>query len=195
MSSFFETHYQDLVEKPNGRFWWHSMPLPDGNRIAGAHADRFVQIKLWENLFVSERDIAGKRVLDIGAEANPDRSIEPRLNQIFLPLLSIIEDPNDREEMKALARRYHSEMIAERGMDLEAHVLEAIRDLKEAGRPLVVKDIASWLQDRHGDEYERKITTRWIGSVVRKKLQLTTRKSHGNYAVLPEELSKLDRLY
>jgi hypothetical protein len=71
------------------------------------------------------------------ADANPDRSIEPRLNQIFLPLLSIIEDPNDREEMKALARRYHGEMIAERGMDLEAHVLEAIRDLKEAGRPLV----------------------------------------------------------
>jgi hypothetical protein len=67
MSSFFETHYQDLIEKPNGRFWWHSMPLPDGTRIAGAHADRLVQIKLWENLFVSERDIAGKRVLDIGA--------------------------------------------------------------------------------------------------------------------------------
>jgi hypothetical protein len=129
------------------------------------------------------------------ANANPDRSIEPRLNQIFLPLLSIIEDPDDREEMKALARRYHGEMIAERGMDLEAHVLEAIRDLKEAGRPLVVKDIASWLQDRHGEEYERKITTRWIGGVIRKKLHLNTRKSHGNYTILPEELSKLDRLY
>jgi hypothetical protein len=43
--------------------------------------------------------------------------------------------------MKALARRYHGEMIAERGMDLEAHVLEAIHDLKEAGRPLVVKEL------------------------------------------------------
>jgi hypothetical protein len=56
---------------------------------------------------------------------NADRAIEPRLNQIFLPLLSIIEDPKDREEMKELARRYHGEMIAERGMDLEAHVLES----------------------------------------------------------------------
>ena len=49
-------------------------------------------------------------------------------------------------------------------------------------------------RDRHGEEYERKTTTRWIGSVIRKKLQLTTRKSHGNYTILPEELGKLDRL-
>jgi hypothetical protein len=129
------------------------------------------------------------------ADANPDRAIEPRLNQIFRPLLSIIEDPNDREEMRALARRYHGEMISERGMDLEAHVLEAIRDLKEAGRPLVVKDIASWLQDRHGEDYERKINPKWIGSVLRKKLQLRTSRSKHGYILLPEELSKLPRLY
>lgn len=129
------------------------------------------------------------------ADLNPDRAIEPRLNQIFLPLLSIIEDPNDREEMKALARRYHGEMIAERGMDLEAHVLEAIRDLKEAGRPLVVKDIASWLQDRHGEEYERKINPKWVGSVIRRKLQLRTSRSKQGYTILLEELSKLARLF
>jgi len=60
----------------------------------------------------------------------PDRAIEPRLNQVFLPLLSIIENPEDREELRTLARRYHGDMIAERGMDLEAHVLEV--DLRPA---------------------------------------------------------------
>jgi hypothetical protein len=129
------------------------------------------------------------------ADANPDRAIEPRLNQIFLPLLSIIEDPNDREEMKELARRYHGEMIAERGMDLEAHVLEAIRDLKEAGRPLVVKDIASWLQDRHGDDYERKITPRWVGSILRRKLHLKAERTEHGYVLSGAEIQVLERLY
>jgi hypothetical protein len=54
----------------------------------------------------------------------PDREIEPRLNQIFLPLLSVVSNPADREELRALARRYHGEMVNERGMDLEAQVLE-----------------------------------------------------------------------
>jgi hypothetical protein len=96
--------------------------------------------------------------------------------------------------MRALARRYHGEMISERGMDLEAQVLEAIRDLRAAERPLVVKDIASWLQDRHGEEYERKINPKWVGSVIRRKLQLRTSRSKQGYSILPEELLKLSRL-
>ena len=124
-----------------------------------------------------------------------DRAIEPRLNQIFLPLLSVVSDAKDREELRALARRYHGEMIAERGMDLEAQFLEVIRELRQSERTLSVKDITSWLVDRHGEDYERRITTRWVGSVIRRKLHLVTCKSHGNYVIPAEELSKLDRLY
>src|SRR5947208_4089479 len=46
-----------------------------------------------------------------------DRTIEPRLNQIFVPLLSIIDDPNAREDLRELARKYNREMIADRGME------------------------------------------------------------------------------
>src|SRR5712691_4326992 len=63
------------------------------------------------------------RNLKVGQQSEvlaADLAIEPRLNQIFLPLLSVVKDPKDREELRALARRYHGEMIAERGMDLEA---------------------------------------------------------------------------
>jgi SAM-dependent methyltransferase len=66
MPTFFEASYKNLINRPNGRSWWHSMPLPDGNRIAGVHADRDVQLKLWENLYLNTSDLAGKRVLDIG---------------------------------------------------------------------------------------------------------------------------------
>lgn len=124
-----------------------------------------------------------------------DRAIEPRLNQIFLPLLSVVSDAKDREELRALARRYHGEMIAERGMDTEAQILEVIRDLRAAGQALSVKEITSWLVDRYGDEYERKLTARWVGSLIRRKLQLRPVRVSSGYVIPPEELPKVDRLY
>lgn len=126
-----------------------------------------------------------------------DRTIEPRLNQIFVPLLSIIEDPGAREDLRELARQYNHEMIAERGMDTEAHVLEIIRDMASASYDfkLTIKDITGAFVERHGAEYERKISTKWIGYIVRRRLNLQTQKSHGVFVIPISELPKLDRLY
>jgi len=130
------------------------------------------------------------------AENLVDRSIEPRLNQIFVPILSIIEDGKAREDLRELARRYNREIISDRGQDTEAQVLEVIRDLlsSESGR-LSVKDITTWFADRHGEDYERKVTTKWIGSVIRRKLHLRTQKSHGVFVLPPAERSKLGWLF
>lgn len=133
---------------------------------------------------------AKKTVVDL-----PDRAIEPRLNQIFLPLLSVVTDAKDRDALRTLARRYHGEMIAERGMDLEAQILEVIRDLRASERALSVKEITSWLSDRHGEDYERKITAKWIGNVIRRKLQLRPIRASSGYLIPPEELPKVERLY
>jgi hypothetical protein len=86
-------------------------------------------------------------------------------------------------------------MISERGMDLEAQTLELSRDLHAASQPIAVKDITSWLQDRHGDEYERKINPKWVGHVLRRKLHLHTARSNQGYALVAEDLIKLTRLY
>ena len=130
------------------------------------------------------------------AESLVDRSIEPRLSQIFVPLLSVIEDERTREDLRELARLYNRELIAERGMDIEAQILEIIRDIlsARAGR-LGVKDITSWFVDRHGEDYERKVTTKWIGSVIRKNLHLKTQKSHGVFVIPISEQPKLERLF
>src|SRR5438552_1388236 len=45
-----------------------------------------------------------------------DRSIEPRLAQVFVPLLSVIEDRSAREALREVARQYHRELVADRGM-------------------------------------------------------------------------------
>src|SRR6266542_2544453 len=132
------------------------------------------------------------------AENLVDRSIEPRLNQIFVPLLSIIEDPQAVEDLRELARRYNKEMIADRGMEMEAQILEIIRDMLSSpyGAPqLPLKDITSWFVDRHGMDYERKVTSKWIGTIIRKRLNLKTQKSHGVYLIPLSEKPKLDRLY
>jgi hypothetical protein len=125
-----------------------------------------------------------------------DRGIEPRLNQIFVPLLSIIGDPQAREDILALARRYNREIIADRGMDAEAQVLEVIRDLAASSEhpTLSIRDITSWFTDRYGTDYDRKITTKWVGYIIRKKLNLRTQKSHGVFVIPLSEMSKLDRL-
>jgi hypothetical protein len=126
-----------------------------------------------------------------------DWSIEPRLNQIFVPLLSIVEDPAIRAELRDLARQYNGELATERGMDTEARVLEVIRDLlaSPAAPPLSIKEITRVFADRHAAEYERKITTKWIGRIVRKGLGLSAEKSHGVYLIPTSETAKLPRLY
>jgi len=62
---FFGSGDTPLVDSPNGRMWWHTMPLPDGTRISGYHADKTLQRKMWAGLDLG--DLTGKRVLDIGA--------------------------------------------------------------------------------------------------------------------------------
>lgn len=125
-----------------------------------------------------------------------DRAIEPRLNQIFVPLLSIIEDPRARDDLRELARKYNREIIADRGMDMEAQILEIILDMLASPfeTRLSIKDITSWFIDRHNMDYDRKITTKWIGSIVRKKLGLKTYKTDGVYVIHVSETAKLQRL-
>jgi hypothetical protein len=125
-----------------------------------------------------------------------DRSIEPRLAQVFAPLISVVGEGPAEEELRALARRYSEELKTERGMDLEAEVLEVIRDLAlSTPGGVSLKDIASWFADRHGAEYDRKISPRWIGGIIRRRLHLRPEKSHGNFIVPLSEFPKLPRLY
>lgn len=126
-----------------------------------------------------------------------DRLIEPRLAQIFVPLLSVIDDAEARQALRQVAREYHRELVADRGMDIEAQVLEVIRDLQESsyGTGLPIKEIADRFIARHGEDFERKITPHWIGHVIRRKLGLKTEKRHGSYGIATSEGPKLGRLY
>ena len=126
-----------------------------------------------------------------------DRSIEPRLNQIFVPLMSVVSDIALQNELRQTARDLNRELIEDRRMDVEADVLEIIKELFNAmEKPKVsVKDITLALRKRYGEDYERHITSKWVGGVIRRKLQIRTEKSHGVYIIPFTEKPTLERLF
>lgn len=124
-----------------------------------------------------------------------DPSVEPRLNQIFVPLLSIIEHTGAREELRRLVRGYNHDIVTERGMAIEGQLLAVIKHLLDNGDcRLSVKAITDAFVSRHGEEYERRVTTKYVGYIIRYRLHLKTHKSHGVYVIPPEELVKMPRL-
>ncbi|MBR9702273.1 hypothetical protein GOV13_05125 [Candidatus Pacearchaeota archaeon] len=122
-------------------------------------------------------------------------SIEPRLNQMFIPLLSVIEDESVRDELKELAKIYSEEMVLDRGSDIEADVLFAIKELLNEENKLSIKEVSNKFFLLFGENYNRSITPKWIGRIIRKKLGLKTVKSHGSYIIDSSQLKKLKLLF
>jgi len=57
-----------------------------------------------------------------------------------------------------------------------------------------VADVTAGLIERYDSEYERPITNRWIGGILRRRLNLRTYKSHGIYVVPVSERPKVEAL-
>jgi hypothetical protein len=124
-----------------------------------------------------------------------DPTLEPRINQIFVPLLSIIDDPKAREDLRAMAQQCQRDIIAERGLDTEARVLEVIRDLINLpGSKLSVKEITDRFSDLYGEEYERKISAKWIGGIIRKKLHLRAERGREGFMIAESEVPRILQL-
>ena len=121
--------------------------------------------------------------------------LEPRLEQIFGPLVSVIGDASARERVVALIRKYNEDLVDERAEAAEAQVLAVIRDLVATGGRLAIQDITHEFIARHGDEYERRVTPRWVGSLVRRRLGLRPSRTTGIFMLGPEEVARLSSLY
>jgi hypothetical protein len=80
---------------------------------------------------------------------------------------------------------------------MEAQVLEIIQSLQRESPhyELSVKFITSRFTEKFEQEYDRKITPRWIGSVIRQKLGLATERRQGHYVIATGDRPKLARLY
>ncbi len=126
-----------------------------------------------------------------------DPNLEPRLNQIYTPLAAIIEDAKARDDLRAIARTYHASLQSERSASIEAQVLTAIRCLLETSSKstIAIKDVTALFIRAYAKDYERPVTNRWLGHIVRRKLNLATQKSHGVFVIPLSERPKLDALF
>lgn len=115
-----------------------------------------------------------------------DASLSPRLNQIMAPLFAVVSDDRLRKDIGKSAASMDEHLRAERGSTTEGQLLEVILALaeKEVRPTLPISAITNAFRDRFGEEYDRPITPRYIGYLLRNRLRLSTYKRHGNY-VLP----------
>ena len=125
-----------------------------------------------------------------------DAKLEPRLNQIFNPLFSIIEEPAARDKLRAIITLAQKDLVVERGFKVECHVLEVIQELMALGDTrLTIKEITARFKDLYADECEYKVSAKWIGKIIRKKLHIKAERSKNGYAIPDTERDKLKALF
>ena len=116
-------------------------------------------------------------------EVKPELAIEgveSRVNQILLPLLSIVEDNEVLEEMRAFGKKYGQQIKDSRGDELQADVLRVMVDMVRAGQILGNKSIAERLnQNRSLDNGEFKISPAKIGRLNSTFYNFQTKKVNG----------------
>lgn len=125
-----------------------------------------------------------------------DPRLSPRLNQILVPLLSVVDDESVREHIVAAALGVDQALRLERGATAEAKLLEVLTELlADIEHPHVtVGVITDTMVARFGAELGRPITPRLVGSVLRTRLRLLSYKTHGIFVVPVTEKAKVDAL-
>ena len=121
----------------------------------------------------------------------PDKKIDPRINQIFSPLLSVINNERDINKILELARTYSYELLADRYHTVEADVLSAIKHLIDSQKDLSIKHITEQFSLMFSEQCDKKITPKWIGWIVRKKLNLRTHRTKSGYLVAENQKEKI----
>jgi hypothetical protein len=127
--------------------------------------------------------------------ASREDGIEPRIAQIFAPLLATVPSETAKKRIIAVAHQYSDQLLSERSMSLEAHLLRIIHELRREKRVVSVKDVTERFASRFGAEYSRPVTPRWIGTLLRNRLSLSPVKSHGSFVMTSADESKLEQLF
>ncbi len=137
------------------------------------------------------RNYKKKKYLDNFLDKNLDR----RINQVYLPLLSLVDDEKIRKQIIEIARKKNEQIRTDRGFQVEADVLSCIKHGSRTQTDLTISSITNVFISKYSRFYDQKITPKWIGSVIRRKLRLSTRKKNGTYILSENQKDILERLY
>ena len=113
----------------------------------------------------------------------PLEGIHPRLHQIIIPLLTIIESEEMKTSLKSFMKNYNQELIADRGLSYESDVISSILRLEREKKidSLTVKEITD--EVNRDNEIGEMLQTRKVGWILRARLQLKTYKTRKGYTL------------
>ncbi len=126
-----------------------------------------------------------------------DRSRSGRFNQTIVPLLSVLGDEAMRQTIRAVAERNDDKNASLRALSIESELVETICEIFDAdaiAASISVGTIAAALRQKVAGEFERPVTNRYVGQLLRRDLGLMTYKKHGTYVLPASELPKVKQL-
>jgi len=134
----------------------------------------------------------GKKKIDTSLQ---DRTIEPRLNQVITPLISIIDDQDTKIELMEFVKKYNGELVSDRSMSYEAPILLAIIGLVKEGKDkITMEDIA----ERYNFgivKGEKELSGRKVGIIVREKFGFRNERKNIGYVLdMGSYNSRIERL-
>lgn len=114
----------------------------------------------------------------------PIEGIHPRLHQIIIPLLSIIESETMKDSLKEFIRNYNEELTTDRGLSRESDIIFAILKFEydSKKKEATVGEIADAMNWDIADLAD-KLTPKKIGWYLRAKLQLKTYKTRRGFVL------------
>lgn len=107
--------------------------------------------------------------------------VESRLNQVVIPLLSVIKNEQIKKQVAELTKTYQATLVSKRKIEKPAQILKAVLAVKGKDKELTMVNIARYynLESKGGEE----ITPRKCGHVVRNVLNLPVEHDGKNYRV------------
>ena len=124
----------------------------------------------------------------------PERNLEelePRVAQVFAPLIASVDDPEGRSRLFEVARKTNEDQSILRGYSIEADIVSAALGLRDASSGAVpVRRIA---EEISREENGAPFSPRAAGAILR-RLGIFPRKRRGNYVIPREEWRKLEAL-
>lgn len=114
-----------------------------------------------------------------------DDALTPRANQVTLPLFSLIDDPVLRIATRRILRQAQHDTLADRAASPAGQLLQLLTDtvMGSEERTIALSVLTDQFIERFGSDFERPITNRYVGSLLRRALDTHPYKSHGTYQV------------
>lgn len=113
------------------------------------------------------------------------KGVEPRINQVLLPMFAIAQDEESREELREFALAHAKSQVSSRGETIEAEVLQAVVELSQTAQFIPVKEIVQMInKGRDKEQGEYMVSPHKVGRVNKTSFGFDTRRVKGMTEIL-----------